>query len=787
MSNAIHFTRFSGLDKPQGKSSTRSWADLVEMFKAAETYSDKKKMPLFSFTEFEGDYRAKKNAGMVHAIVVEHDGEVMDPAEAAKIMREHGIASIIYSTPSHTWDAPRWRLIAKLLRPVDEIEHGALVRIMNNLLNGAVAPESQHSEREWFFGRVEGAEYEFLSTDGYPLDTLIGMDIEPIERGFPSSDKKQTPARRETDAMSDALAWDVPTSEPPTEEAAERIRSMLDAAGHPDKLKDGRKRSRAQWLAMIAAVHSTQHPEAYNIALEWSKKGELFNPEDFERDWGSFKIDRYNTVKLGTLHMMATENGWIDPRSVIDPEDEILGEPGIGKRFANEYRGTFMYVESSDEWLRWTGHRWSRCTNGILMDSAHSLVRKVVSSALDEKNERGRDIDKTNYTQALSVYQKLHRIKAVVESAAGEPGMYVADTSQLDVDSMLLGVPNGVVDLKTGALLKAERSMLITRQAGASYEPDAKCPKFLNFMDEIFCGDQKMIDFVQRMYGYALTGLAHEHVFFFLHGAGSNGKSVLANLMADVFGEYGKSVDKSLIVRDRRGNSSDGERSKAQLPGVRMALINEVSTTDTFNDAAVKMVASTDPIVARYLNHEPFTFIPTHSVVMCGNHRPSSSDHGDGFWRRVVLIEFRRQFKINEIIKGLHSILFNEEAEGILAWIIRGCLAWQKNGLQVPQEVLDDIESYREDQDSLGDWIAINCVVDKTHKTFGSDLYRNYKEYMAKLDDDHAKGSKTLYRDLETRGFSSKKTMNGKLFFGISLKIINYDEVFKDADEDDGL
>lgn len=787
MSEGIHFTKFRGLDKPQGKSLQVVWGDLVEKFKAPAVYKDKRDMPLFSFTQFEGDYRNKENAGMVHAIVVEHDRETMTPEEAMEVMRQHCITSVIYTTPSHTWDAPRWRLVCKLTTPVDEIEHGRMVRILNHLLDGAIAPESINTEREWFYGSVKGAEYLCLANQGDTLDDLLDFDLKATERELEIEEKQAKPGaakRRKTDVV-DMLEWIPVQAEPPTEEAAERIREALAESGaDPDAPYIGGKGSGPLcWRDTIMAIHSTQHPQAKSIAEDWSKQSTKFKKAEFDKLWKSMTIDRDTTVTLATLIYHAKERGWIDPNLILDEDEEVYGDIDNGKRFAEKFRGTFRFVHSMDKWMRWTGHRWEWCEGSEISAAAKMIAKEALQDANMAKAENGTERDKSNYNHALAVYRNINKVDAIHKSAASEPGMSVGNHSKFDADPWLLGVKNGVVDLQTGKLIEAKPSMLMTKQAGAQYDPDADCPKFMEFMNQIFQGDAQMIAFVQRVCGYAITGLATEQRFFFLLGSGANGKSVFSNIMDMVFGDYTITAGSALIAKNAHGHSNEADRHMAKLPGARLVLINEVGTDDVFNDVRVKELTSNDKLSARFLHNEVFEFMPTHTIFLRGNHRPGVKDAGDAFWRRVVMIDFARQFTDDEKVQNLEHIIFDKEAEGILNWVIRGCVAWQKYGLDIPKKVQADVDQYRRDSDLLGEWIEACCELKALVSETVAALYTSYRDYMVAA---HMPPSMRLKftRDLEAKGLKKEKTMVGNVMRGIKLRDDIWSDTTKEDDEE---
>jgi len=240
----------------------------------------------------------------------------------------------------------------------------------------------------------------------------------------------------------------------------------------------------------------------------------------------------------------------------------------------------------------------------------------------------------------------------------------IADPTALDADPWMLGVRNGVVDLRSGKLLPADPAMRMTKQCEAAYDQGAACPRFLKFLDEVFQGDAEMIGYVQHQLGYALTGSVDEETIFFWFGRGANGKSVLANLISGVAGSYAGHISPDLLRVGREAKST-AERAILKLVGLRMAWMNELSDGEIWDDGRLREITSREKIAARYLYGEMFDFLPTHKLFVRGNNKPAIRDGTDGTWRRLQLIGFERQFSEEERIPDLDKQILVEERDGI--------------------------------------------------------------------------------------------------------------------------
>ena len=573
-----------------------------------------------------------------------------------------------------------------------------------------------------------------------------------------------------TSDRADALGNLPPQPLDDTPENRERVMGAL-ATQDPDP-RDG-------WRDIVFAVMSTGWADAVDIVREWSKQSEKYDETAFNELVRSCKPERRHggeLIGIATLLYRAKLTGWKDPRNDVARHD-YHGDADNGQRFARKHRGEFLYVHSDSLWLRWDGLRWARCEHGEERTAAQRVAGDGLNDALAAMRADPTERAKDNYRQAMSVFRNVKRHDALLSVASTVAGMSIGNPGKLDADPLLLGVRNGVVNLRLGTLLAADPKMLISRQAGAAFDRAATCPQWLAFLNAVFEGDAKMIDFVQRAAGYALTGNVDEEKMFFLFGQGANGKSVFANVLHAVFGDYAVNVRAAMLTRDLRGQNSEGEREKIRLPGARLALINEVGSNDLFDDARLKELVARDPIGARALYGESYQFMPTHTIFLRGNHQPGAVDSGDAFWRRMVLIPFNRQFTEHERVPDLERRILDNERDGILTWIVDGFLAWQRSGLRIPTTVRAASDEYRRDTDLLGEWIDGHCKRGRNEGEMVGVLYESYCRFLR--DAGVSTPSRAVFgRQIQSRGFRGRKSTGGRrLIEGLSLRNWVHDEV----------
>lgn len=437
-------------------------------------------------------------------------------------------------------------------------------------------------------------------------------------------------------------------------------------------------------------------------------------------------------------------------------------EPGdimAARVFGETYRGKLIHVTPTGRWMLWDNTRWLGAARGEEMRAAKSLADQVLSWAFDLLKQ-----DAEKHKKRFSFAQRLQnqpRLEAMLELAKSEPGMSIGYMTELDADPWLLGVRNGVVNLKDGSLLTASPDMLITRQCAAEYDPDAQCPRWIEFLISIFEGDEDTIAFVQRALGYTLTGTTTEEALFICHGFGANGKSVFGNVITSIMADNAQAAPPSLLTMRKDGDA--GPRNDiARLCGARLVQINELQQGDRLDEQVVKMLAGREMLSARFLHKEFFEFWPTAKPWLRTNHRPVVTGEDCGIWRRLHLIPFKRKFEEHERDPWLESRLL-EERDGILAWMVQGCLDWQRGGLRPSAMVRRESAVYRRESDLLGEFLEECTENDKEARIEQQQLFARWRLW----NDANGtrSGSKTSFtRKMAERGYTGAKS-NGQRFY----------------------
>mgnify|MGYP000249800162 FL=1 len=448
-------------------------------------------------------------------------------------------------------------------------------------------------------------------------------------------------------------------------------------------------------------------------------------------------------------------------------EQEAFGDIENARLFAQNFRGDLMYNVTKQKWLRWCHKKmqWHECELGEEMAAAKQIAQKLIDKAKDALDSGQEATGKALMKHAVRSHDKA-RLDAMISLAASEPGMSVRQTD-LDKHKHLLGVRNGVANLRTGELMLNTPELLITRYCTVNYVPDAEGKVWPDFLAQIMLDDGKTIETLQRILGCALTGQTKEEILVIWHGLGANGKSVLANVIRYILGDYAVTAPSSLLTLRRQGDT--GPRNDvAALAGALLVLINELGSDEILDEQIVKHLAGREPISARFLHREYFTFEPTFTPILRTNHKPIIRGSDDGIWRRIILIPFRASFTGERCNPYIEDQL-REEAEAILAWMVQGAIKWFKDGMYLSPTVKGDIAEYRSDSDILGQFLDEKCsLTDPEAEVEQKTLYERWNCWCG--ENGHYRTTKsTLTRRLKERGIGDRKSGAKRYYTGISL------------------
>jgi putative DNA primase/helicase len=451
------------------------------------------------------------------------------------------------------------------------------------------------------------------------------------------------------------------------------------------------------------------------------------------------------------------------PRLVVGegvPGPEAWGptEDGLAQALVAAHGEVLRYVPQRGKWLLWNGYRWVWDDAQYHRELIRALLRRL-------PNGRGWARFRSRALTAVGV-------SGVARLAQSDPAVVVG-IGDLDAHPDELCTPAGIVDLRTGQLRAPDPSRLHTRCTPIGPAMGGHSLVWERFLRDTFGDDTELEGYVQRLLGVSAVGAVREHVLPFAYGPGANGKTTL--LEAAMFalgrggGGYAMSIGSEVLMARRH---AEHPVELAQLTGVRLVVCSEVEPGRRFAEGRVKSLTGGDAINARWMRQDPFTFVPSHTLWLAANHHPPARTGGPAFWRRLRLLPFTRVVPPERQDKHLLAKL-ERDAAVVLAWLVRGAVAYHRDGLTEPASVRSATRAYELDQDSLGRFVAEYCrhtPGDMAVRVATTMLRETYQRWCAEGGEEPV-SAKRLTQELRERfGVRDTKGAHGQRFYaGIGL------------------
>ena len=521
--------------------------------------------------------------------------------------------------------------------------------------------------------------------------------------------------------------------------------------------------------AIKAAAGPEQDEEGFSLFLDWCGRWDdgVNDPSTAREDWRR-AVPPYR-VGWDYLAGLAKQYGYDDAANDFTPTDDPAVLTGPAPLFGTDHDlaakmiktlgRRLRYAPELDRWYVWDGAVWS--PNQIRQ--AEAMVNRELIVQADKVGRMGGTADeKKKYYRIAETFLSSARASAVRKVMESDPAIAIGVES-FDSDPWLLNTPNGLIDLRSGALKPADPSKLASKRTAVAPEFDRDCPRWVQFLQETTGNDQEYIGFLQRFAGYCCTGLTIEQMLLYVWGGGGNGKSVFLNVLSGILADYARTAPGDVFTQ------STGERHSteiAMLAGARLVVASEIEYGKKWNQVRVKSLTGGEKVTARFMRQNDFTFMPTFKILMAGNARPALTTLDKAMRRRLRFAPFTRT--PTTVDRHLHTKL-EAEYPAILAWMIRGALDWQKNGLGDAAVVLASTESYFEDEDILQDWIHTELTSGSQNDFVKSrDLWQSWQRWCRASGEDagHERG---LVQKLKSLGMRDGKTRDSRGFYGVKI------------------
>jgi putative DNA primase/helicase len=436
-----------------------------------------------------------------------------------------------------------------------------------------------------------------------------------------------------------------------------------------------------------------------------------------------------NIVRLSALQ----DSGEISPAT----------EEAIALAYADRHAHEVRYVAAWSRWLLYDGARWQFDDTLHAFDRARVICREISA-----------EHNKPSLASASTV--------SAVERLARADRRLAATSDQWDADPWLLNTLAGVVDLRTGKIRPHLPEDYMTKITATG--PGGTCELWLSFLDRVTAGNTELQSFLQRMCGYALTGITREHALFFGHGTGANGKTVFTDTVSNILAGYHCNAP----IETFTATSIDRHPTElADLRGARLVTAVETEDGRRWAESRIKMLTGGEKVKARFMRQDLFEFTPQLKLLITGNHKPGLRSVDEAMRRRFNLIPFTVTIPPEERDLDLARKL-KAEWSGILQWMVDGCLAWQQDGLRPPEIVKAATAAYLEGEDAHTTWIEECCEADPQEWTTAADLYASWKAWADKSGE-YAGSTKRFAQAMESHGYHPRRTETSRGYVGLKL------------------
>lgn len=445
-------------------------------------------------------------------------------------------------------------------------------------------------------------------------------------------------------------------------------------------------------------------------------------------------------------------------------EAEAVADYGHAEVMASILARRFRWATHRKLWMKYSQGVWRVTGDEQVALTASETLRKHYAKLLGQATGKG-DVDRL--TKLIRDSCTMARIQGALGFLKGWPGFYT-EAADWDSDPWLLNCRDGVLNLKSGDFLPHDPGFLLTKQTGTEYHPDMLCPKWLAHLER-FLPSADVRRQVQRSLGVAIVGTVQEEKFDLWYGGGKNGKSTTEKAAMGILDDYAGVCAPNLLV------ASKHERHPAELAdlaGYRLLFSTETEANRHLAESLVKQITGGEPLKARHMYGDFFTFERTFSIMLITNHRPRITGQDAAIWRRVRLIPWnetvseQEQRPQDEVVTELLR-----EGPGILSWMLEGLRDWQQNPQWTAPEVLAATEAYRSEQDAIGGFLADCCELGPRFTVGVAELYNVYERFCNESGEE-PQTKKVFGTTLKGRGIDQRRIGHGvgRQWVGIRMK-----------------
>lgn len=473
---------------------------------------------------------------------------------------------------------------------------------------------------------------------------------------------------------------------------------------------------------------------------------EVYEPKFDESNETDLAVGVFNTIQEDTRE-----------KKIYDMTDS-----GNAQRLRDKFLNNIKYSYNQKKWLYWTGKIWNTDGTGEIKKLADLIIDDMKKEAFREDG----DIQEEMLKWCNKTASSKGKTNMITETQHLE-GIPVLQ-AELDAYSDYINCQNGIVNLRTGELLPHDSNFMMTKIGLAEYNPNDADPKlWLKFLKDITNNNQELIDYLQKCIGYSLSGSIREQCAFFIYGMGNNGKSTFLDIVSDLMGTYSSNVQPETIMLRR--NDGGANSDIARLKSARFVTSVEPNEGMRLNEGLVKQLTGGDKVTCRFLYGEEFEYTPEFKIWIGTNHKPTIRGTDVGIWRRIRLIPFTVNIPKDKVDKNLKYKL-RKELNQIFNWAVKGCLKWQKEGLDIPNCVKEATNEYKSEMDILATFADQCLSIDYSskEKVSATKLFNIYTVW-AQKNNEYQMSSRKFYNEIVNKVPEKVRTSEGIFYKGIKL------------------
>lgn len=519
-----------------------------------------------------------------------------------------------------------------------------------------------------------------------------------------------------------------------------------------------------------------QAREAYDLEAEHLEAG--FPQDELERIWKDQLAFVQTTIWTAPDYLTPAEYDARDFFSVevLSFKLSDLSDVAEGQLFAENAAGAVLYNDSLG-WLIWDGCKFSPDESKARLLAQTFTGKQLKAATNDYQQAAGAAANDPEDSELAARAKKAKALLTFVNRCRSTNGLnhllteaaphLACAVDDLDADAFTLNTPGGIVDLHTGELHPSGPAALCTKATAVTPGTEG-ADLWRGFLDTICCGDTELADYLQAVAGMATLGKVYTETLLLATGDGGNGKSTFFNTLARVLGDYATSVRPALLMT---GNQNSGAELAA-LRGVRLALAAESEEGQRLDVATVKALCSTDRVAANPKYKDPFSFTPSHTLVLYTNFLPRVGSSDRGTWSRLTVLPFNAHLRDTAgERKDYAEILFTQAGGAVLAWMIEGARRFIANGYKLtpPTVVREALADYRKSNDWLGAFMEECCDLGENYAVSSKELYQRYTAY-CQMSGDYRRDSRDFANAMKSAGFDKKHTKKGWLYMGLRLR-----------------